>query len=225
MCEERERLIGFVFDDCDPTERRAIEDHLSSCPACRREIRGLRSARQDLLAWDVPAHEPVWRPMAPARAESLWRALPAWAMTAAAGATLMIGAAGGAATYALLPQPAQPVARVAEPGPAAIGSPDLAALAAIEARVLELMRAELDDRVSMVSAGIAAPAAGRSDADMRELASRIDMLRSRQEEMSGILSYVATETIGIRSRQSDVERNNRLLASYIEGPQSVMGGR
>ena len=58
MCENRERLIGYVYDECDPAERAEIEAHLESCHTCRREIRGLKGVRQDLLAWDVPANEP-----------------------------------------------------------------------------------------------------------------------------------------------------------------------
>ena len=70
MCEERERLIGFVYDECDAAERRTIEEHLETCPTCRREIAGLRGVRQDLLAWSVPEHESVWRPVVPPHVES-----------------------------------------------------------------------------------------------------------------------------------------------------------
>ena len=104
MCENRERLIGYVYDECDPAERREIEAHLESCHTCRRRDSRTRSVRQDLLAWDVPASDPIWRPMAPARQESSWRAGTDVGLAAAACATFMVGAAGGAATYALMPQ-------------------------------------------------------------------------------------------------------------------------
>ena len=104
-------MIGYVYDECDPAERAEIEAHLESCHTCRREIRGLKSVRQDLLAWDVPASDPIWRPMAPARQERSWRSVPAWALAAAACATFMVGAAGGAATYALMPRTAPAVAQ------------------------------------------------------------------------------------------------------------------
>ena len=68
MCDDRERLIGYVYDECDGRERREIEAHLETCHTCRREITGLREVRQDLLAWDVPDTPSVWRPFAPQRA-------------------------------------------------------------------------------------------------------------------------------------------------------------
>ena len=54
MCDERERLIGYVYDECEAAERRAVESHLEECVDCRQEIAALRSVRQDLLAWAVP---------------------------------------------------------------------------------------------------------------------------------------------------------------------------
>ena len=45
MCDERERLIGYVYDDCDLEEKRLIEGHLAGCEICRDEISGLRSVR------------------------------------------------------------------------------------------------------------------------------------------------------------------------------------
>src|SRR5262245_37622834 len=153
MCENRERLIGYVYDECDPAERQLIEEHLESCHTCRQEIRGLRSVRQDLLAWDVPASEPIWRPMAPARQQPLWRAVPTWALAAAACATFMVGAAGGAATYALMPRSTPAVGQAQSPDqtPATTAALSPMELAAVENKVMERMRAELDTRVRQIS--------------------------------------------------------------------------
>ena len=60
----------------------------TKCRQCRPQQR----VRQDLLAWDVPLSEPVWRPIPAPRQESPWRAVPAWAM-AAAGASARVAAA------------------------------------------------------------------------------------------------------------------------------------
>ena len=30
MCDDRERLIGYVYEECDPAERREIEAHVAS---------------------------------------------------------------------------------------------------------------------------------------------------------------------------------------------------
>jgi hypothetical protein len=163
MCDERERLIGYVYDDCDPAERRAIEEHLEDCGTCREEISGLRSVRQDLLAWDVPPHEAIWRPLAPAPVMPWYRQVPAWAMAAAAGVMFLVGAAGGVVTHALVPH-LQPVTAAAN-GPAAIQVGPAAGvtesqLTEVEQRMVQMMRDELGKRAVPARA---VPAAVRVD--------------------------------------------------------------
>lgn len=149
MCDERERLIGFVYDECDAGDRRQIEGHLESCATCRQEIAGLRSVREDLLAWSVPEHEPVWRPLPVAVATPWWRQTPGWAFAAAASVVLMAGVAGGAATQALrAPEPVAPAGVTA------------AQLDAVEAQILQLMRSELDRARLAAPAGVPAALAG-----------------------------------------------------------------
>src|SRR6185436_15440802 len=95
MCEQRENLIPYPYDEADANERRAVEQHLESCETCREELRAFRDVRQDLLAWDVPAHESVWKPFVTARPQPVWRAMPAWGLAAAAAVVFAIGGAGG----------------------------------------------------------------------------------------------------------------------------------
>jgi hypothetical protein len=160
MCDDRERLIGYVYDECGAAERQRIEAHLSECLDCRREIAGLRAVRQDLLAWDVPSHASIWRPVAPLRTAS-WRDVPAWAMATAAALVLMAGAAGGAAAQVLLARPATEVAAAVTPratsGPLAVGgAPTVADIEALERRLAVIraeLRAEMEDQVRRASAG------------------------------------------------------------------------
>lgn len=147
MCHERERLTGYIYDECDPQERQQVDAHLAGCPTCREELSGLRRVRQDLLAWDVPEHGSVWRPFAPPRPRFSWSDVPAWAMAAAAGVIFLAGAAGGVATRAWLPAAAQaPSAMATEMrGITAVD------IAAIEARLADRVRAEVSARTSPVS--------------------------------------------------------------------------
>jgi hypothetical protein len=115
MCDDRERLIGYVYEECDASERRLIDAHLSECATCRDEIGGLRAVREDLLAWSVPEHESVWRPFAPQQPASWWRQVPVWAMAAAASVMFAIGASGGIVTNAILSHRAAQVARANQP--------------------------------------------------------------------------------------------------------------
>jgi TolA-binding protein len=79
-----------------------VQLHLDQCPDCRAEIAGLRSVRNDLLAWEVPAHAPVWRPFVAAPVVPWWKQVPAWALAAAAGVVLLLGATGSVVAQAMM---------------------------------------------------------------------------------------------------------------------------
>jgi len=120
MCEDRQRLIGYVYEECDASERRLIDAHLAECATCRQEISGLRAVREDLLAWEVPEHESVWRPFAAPQPAVWWRQVPVWAMVAAASVMFAIGAAGGIVTNAILSHRAAQVAMATPSQPPAV---------------------------------------------------------------------------------------------------------
>src|SRR5688572_29257801 len=103
MCDQREKLLGYVYDEGDAAERAEVQQHLDQCPDCRAEIAGLRSVRSDLLAWEVPAHAPVWRPFVAAPVVPWWRQVPAWTLAAAAGVVLLLGATGSVVAQAVMP--------------------------------------------------------------------------------------------------------------------------
>lgn len=152
MCDERERLIAYVYGEAAASERQQIETHLGECHVCRAEVSGLRSVRDDLLAWDVPKHEPVWRPFVPAPVAPARASWPAWALAAAAGALFTAGLAGGMAARGWSPdaRPAATAAAVAPseastPQPASAVSP--AELARIETAILERVRREMTDQL------------------------------------------------------------------------------
>jgi hypothetical protein len=163
MCDERERLIDYIYDESGPEERRRVDQHLDTCEDCRREIEGLRQARRDLLAWGVPSQESVWRPFAPAQPIQWWRQVPAWSLAAAAGVVFMLGAAGGASVQVLRPettvvsapavQPAGPVVVPAAVTPAALVPQGVTEqqLTAAEQRILQMMREEMDERFQQAS--------------------------------------------------------------------------
>jgi hypothetical protein len=186
MCDERERLIGYLYDECDEGERQVVESHLQTCSTCRDEIGGFHQVREDLLGWDVPARESVWQPFAPPRPVAWWREVPGWALAAAASVTFLAGAGGGAVAYALLP-PAPPAAlgaeRVVPRGPSVpvvFDNVTRRELTAAEQRIVDMLRAEMADRLTRARAAdrpttvrVAngpAPAAGAlTDADHSEI--------------------------------------------------------
>jgi hypothetical protein len=53
--EVRAHLPGLLYDDLNPDEVAAVEHHLTTCPACRRERDALERVRQALAAVPAPA--------------------------------------------------------------------------------------------------------------------------------------------------------------------------
>jgi len=213
MCEERERLIGYVYEECGPDERRAIEAHLETCHVCRNEIGGLRGVRHQLLAWDVPEQPPVWRPVAPSVPVSPWNAVPAWVMTLAAGVLLMVGAAGGAVTYALMPRSAAPVMASAPlpVGPASAVSTDPARLAQLEQRLGDLER-------SMTSTK---PIAA-SPTEVASLRRTVVALAGRVDDLDVAVARTAVNTAEVRTDYQRL-RNSFVLTSLAGAPAGTPG--
>lgn len=203
MCDDRERLIGYIYDECDDAERQQIEEHLAGCLDCRQEIAGLRTVREDLLAWDVPRHATIWRPVTPERVT--WRTVPGWVMAAAAGLMLMSGAAGGAVAQMLLSRPeaaitqaaispAAPPAVAVRPAPVAMGGTELdQRLAAIRAELRAELRAEMENRVRRIT-----NEQGRSDAV--------------PDDVRYALTLMHNELQGVQRRQVGIEDQFETLA-------------
>lgn len=92
-CDDKGRLVAYLYGEDTPQERSATEAHLAACRACAAEIAGMRDVRSQLAAWNAPdvslgfriTREPVER-------ASRWR-VPAWAQAAAAVLVLSAGAA------------------------------------------------------------------------------------------------------------------------------------
>lgn len=57
MCENKELLVGYLYDDVTNEERQAFETHLASCAECLDEVAALRSTRSHLANWSPPHAE------------------------------------------------------------------------------------------------------------------------------------------------------------------------
>lgn len=95
MCEQREQLLDYLYDEATPASRRDVERHLETCDECRDEIKAFRNVREDLLAWGVPNPPSVWTAFTAAPVVPWHRQVPAWALAAAAGLMIAIGGASG----------------------------------------------------------------------------------------------------------------------------------
>jgi anti-sigma factor RsiW len=160
MCDERGKLIDYVYDEVSAGERRDVKVHLEGCPECRLELAALERTRQDLLAWNVPKHEPIWRPMPAPDPRSVWQQIPAWAVAAAASLVFTAGVGGGLVVRWLRPAPTAVATSAPVP---AVQTVDVAAL---EARILDRVRSEVRHEFSTFRATFS-PGPARSAVDAR----------------------------------------------------------
>jgi anti-sigma factor RsiW len=96
QCGDNAALVSYLYDECDPAERAAIDAHIALCAACAAEIAALGSARLHLASWapaDADLGFQIVRPQTPApRPQNVvkgpwaWfrQPLPAWAQAVAA---------------------------------------------------------------------------------------------------------------------------------------------
>lgn len=87
MCDSKELLVGFLYDELDASDRRMFQAHLLTCAECREELAGLRSTRGQIAAWAPP--EPdfgfhIVRGAAAPPPAPRFRFSPAWGFAAAA---------------------------------------------------------------------------------------------------------------------------------------------
>jgi hypothetical protein len=225
MCDQRERLMDYLYDEAPATDRKAVEAHLESCGDCRDEMRAFRRVREDLLAWDVPPYESVWTPFAPAPVAPWYQQVPAWALSAAAGVMLLLGTAGGFAAQALVAGESRPTVQVAEqvvplapptPGPVAVP----AALAGLnETDVRAMIQREIAGsgvmRVANTTPGL--PPAVRQQL-MRETES---LVYERHKEMWGQVNQFVSSVQNERARErKEFQLEIGALKSQVDGLQA-----
>ena len=95
-CQDKERLIAYLYDDQSVEERDLVEAHLAECRACAEEIADLRGVRQQLTEWRAPEADLGFRIVKESAAAAPRRRswLPAWAaLPAAAIVVLAVSAA------------------------------------------------------------------------------------------------------------------------------------
>lgn len=93
-CDDKDRLLAYLYDEATTAERQAVEDHLAACAACRRELQALRSVRGQLASWTPPEHELGFRIVRdePVQMARPWWRAPAWRLGLAAAAVVVLAA-------------------------------------------------------------------------------------------------------------------------------------
>jgi len=105
-CGDHGALVSYLYDECEPNERRAISAHVAVCDGCAEEIASLDATRELLGAWSPPDAQLGFRVVSDTprsnvsnvlRPSRWWqRPMPAWAQAAAAAAIFATGVTLGA---------------------------------------------------------------------------------------------------------------------------------
>lgn len=98
MCDSKELLVGFLYDEIDPVSKRTVERHLKTCADCRDELAELGATREQIALWAPPDADLGFRIVRgaaePTPSRSRWFSFsPAWGLAAAAVIMFAIGAA------------------------------------------------------------------------------------------------------------------------------------
>lgn len=197
-CGDVEALVTYLYDECDPDQRAAIEEHAALCASCADELVSLRATRSRLTAWTPPAvnlgfqmtgghrspdtdAEParVLRPAPGTIGSSKWwaRPLPAWAQAAAAVAIFTSGLAIGMAHRGSVVVAAAPTQTVAPPTVAAVSTPS-----GISQQDLDALESRLRGEISRVrTTTAAAPAVSGGEDVLQQVRALIAESEQRQQ--------------------------------------------
>jgi Putative zinc-finger len=222
-CGDPAALAGYLYDECDPAERRAIEAHVAICVACASEIAALGATRTALASWTPPEarlgfritaeDDQAGRVLRPPQfhPERWWRRpIPAWAQAAAAILIFAGGAALGVRTASA--PPAAQEQRASAAGASTVSADDLAAL---EKR----LRSELESiRETRVAAASAAPASRPQASDAAVVQRVRELLAESEQRQQRELALRLTQVL------RDVDNQRRMDLSRIEQTFGQMEG-
>ena len=92
-CDDKVRLVAYLYGEAEPADRAAVEGHLRSCAACASELVGFEAVRQDLRAWEPPDGALGFRIVRDSDARRAWWRMPVWVPAGAAGVLALAAAA------------------------------------------------------------------------------------------------------------------------------------
>jgi transcription initiation factor TFIIIB Brf1 subunit/transcription initiation factor TFIIB len=225
MCDE-ELLVGYLYDELSPAERRTMEEHLLSCAACRGEVKDLRRTRTMLTSWAAP--DPALdlqvvrgADIAARRARS-WTVSPAWGLAAAAILVLSVASAvsnieinygpeGVTLRTGIAQRPSSPAAApVALPpalGAAGEGASLQREIQALGQR-LQALEAGAVSQPAVAARPTGSPVANESIRVARQLIAESES--RQQQELARRISQVLRDVEA--SRRVDLDRTQRALA-------------
>jgi len=245
-CDDKERLVSFLYGETSDRERAEVEAHLAGCVRCAEEVDELRAVRVDLAAWQPPEAELGFRIVRePVTTSRRWWHVPAWAPVAMAAGVLLALAASvqveygngaivvrtGWATASAPPAgaagggqvaPATRTQAAGQTASATMSEGDVrAALASLESR----LRAEM--ATSRMASATSAPANSGAGFDrvalVKQVESLIDASERRQQRELAFRLAQAMQDVDTQRRSDLVRIENGL--GQIEGLTVQEGAR
>jgi hypothetical protein len=220
-CGDNGALVSYLYDECEPHERRAISAHVAVCSGCAEELTSLGATRELLGVWSPPDAQLGFRVVADAprsnvlRPSGWWqRPMPAWAQAAAAALIFTTGAGLGAlrgtsAPAATTAGPRATNVTLAASNAAAVTAGDLAALE-------QRLRGEMSQIRS--TSGSTSPGAGDAQILERVRAMIQDSEQRQQRELALRTAEVVRDFDA--QRRVDLTRIERTLGQ-MDGTTGV----
>jgi hypothetical protein len=137
-CGDKNALVAYLYEECEPELRDVISGHLTRCDACSNEIDGLGWTRRRLEVWTPPMPALGFQMPEPVQDSRLpwWRApMPAWAQAVAALLIFGVGLSAGLARGPVTAPQVSSNPPAASPDPAPADGPTRTDLAQLEERI------------------------------------------------------------------------------------------
>lgn len=217
-CGDHGALMSYLYDECEPNERRVISAHVAVCSACAEELTSLDATRERLAMWSPPDAQLGFRVVSEAqpahvlRPPRWWRQpMPAWAQAAAAASIFAIGLTLGA-----LRSTAVPGAAIASQRAGSSPTPAAVATQAVTQRDLAALEQRLRAEMSPVRTTSGPTATGAGDAQILERVRA--MIQDSEQRQQRELALRTAEVV----RDFDAQR--RVDLTRIERTLGQMDG-
>ena len=227
QCGDNPALVGYMYGECEPAERRAIDQHLRVCPACAAELDALGATRIQLAAWAPPdaqlgfrmvsdAPSPTAVPSNVVRPPRWWaQPIPAWAQAAAAAAIFVAGLSLGVLRGTASPTPPATVTATSS-----AASPTLASVSDLTA-LEQRLRSEMASEMAVLRTSAAAPAGtsqSSSASDAQILARVRALIDESEQRQQRELALRTAQIVRDFDSQRRVDLNNvRSIVGQVEG--------
>lgn len=228
VCDDKDTLIAYLYDEIDPIVRRRVEEHLRVCAACTAEVTALSSVRVELASWSAPEtaldFQFVRKPAEVLRPAAWWSGVPVWAQAAAAIFVLAVSAGianlqvrsgpdgvvvstGWMSPAAAAPSAPGPTTTVATRATDETWKP---ALAALETQLRNEIRASRE-----IGSGLARASARTTldDATLKNIESLIEASEKRQLQEMALRLTQFNRDVNVQ-RQADLVKIDQVIGQY-----------